>query len=184
MTAPAGTPVETGTPPPPEPPPPPAEAPAAPRQASPGPGTPTPAGLPSRDELTMVWGDELLDEVPRKVRARFSGGRFRDVDDGVAVFALPNEPSLARAVEVQGEVEEILQRRFGRPVPLRLVVEGSDRDGSDGGGDPERRGPAPADEEDEVDVGELEDAPGGVASGVDALTEAFPGAEVTDADTD
>jgi DNA polymerase-3 subunit gamma/tau len=156
---PAATPVDTGPPPPPQP-----EA----------------AGMPSRDELTMVWGDELLDQVPRKIRARFSTGRFREIAEGVAVFVLPNEPSLARAAEVQGEVEEILQRRFGRPVPLRLVTEGGDGgSAAAGAGGPT----APAAPDDEVvDLAELEDAPGGLASGLDALTEAFPGAEVTDAD--
>jgi hypothetical protein len=128
----------------------------------------------------MVWGDELLDQVPRKIRARFSTGRFREIAEGVAVFVLPNAPSLARAAEVQGEVEEILQRRFGRPVPLRLVTEGGDG-GSAAAGAGGPTAPTTPDEE-VVDLGELEDAPGGLASGRDALTEAFPGAEVTDAD--
>jgi hypothetical protein len=99
----------------------------------------------------------------------------------MAVFVLPNAPSLARAAEVQGEVEEILQHRFGRPVPLRLVAEGDGGSTGAAGRDRPTAG-APADDDEVVDLEELEDAPGGLASGLDALTEAFPGAEVTDAD--
>ncbi|HYF47280.1 MAG TPA: DNA polymerase III subunit gamma/tau, partial [Acidimicrobiales bacterium] len=47
--------------------------------------------LPDRDELTLAWGDELLDRLPPRAKARFKGGRFSGVEDGKAIFALPNE---------------------------------------------------------------------------------------------
>ncbi len=95
------------------------------------------AAMPSRDELVQVWGDGLLASLPGRARARFRVGRFVAVDDGTAVFALPNETHRSYCEDVRIDVERALGTHFGRPVPLRLVV---DEDaargaGSEGGDD-------------------------------------------------
>ena len=79
--------------------------------------------LPSRDELVQVWGDGLLAALPSKARARFRVGRFLAVDDGAAVFALPNETHRSYCAEVRTEVERALGAHFGTAVPVRLVVD-------------------------------------------------------------
>jgi DNA polymerase-3 subunit gamma/tau len=79
--------------------------------------------LPSRDELVQVWGDGLLAALPSRARARFRVGRFLAVDDGGAVFALPNETHRSYCAEVRVEVERALGAHFGTAVPVRLVVD-------------------------------------------------------------
>jgi len=116
-----------------------ADAPAAP----PGPRGAV-ATLPTRDELVQVWGDGLLAALPNRARARFRVGRFLTVDDGTAVFALPNETHRSYCEEVRLEVETALGSHFGRAVPIRLVVD--EEDDGDGGAAaaPSRAAAAPA----------------------------------------
>jgi hypothetical protein len=99
-------------------------------------------------------------------------------DDGVATFALPNKVHRDRADEFRGEVEQALAGHFGRPVPLRLVVEG------------EVAAPAPppasdqtpaSQDDDDVDVEDLRDAPPGtLASPEDHVMRVFEGAQVVE----
>ena len=77
----------------------------------------------TRDQLVQLWGDGLLASLPNRARARFRVGRFLAVDDGTAVFALPNETHRSYCEEVRPEVETALGSHFGVPVPLRLVVD-------------------------------------------------------------
>jgi hypothetical protein len=122
--------------------------------------------LPSRDELVVAWGDAVLGAIgPGK--ARWAGGRWVRVDPDAAVFAVPNEPHRERCEPTRPAVEEALAAHFGRPVPVRLEVEGT--------------APAPAREpdpavEDDVDVSELTDAPAAVTSDLTPLMQHFPGA--------
>ena len=82
------------------------------------------AAFPSRDDLTMAWGDVILPNLPPKPRARFRAGRFVDVaEPGHAGFALPTPIHRERCAEVQGDVEHALSAHFGRRVPLKLLVE-------------------------------------------------------------
>jgi DNA polymerase-3 subunit gamma/tau len=133
-----------------------------------------PAGdLPSRDELTLAWGDTVLGSLTGPARARFAAGRFVGVEGGAALFALPNEVHRDRCESVRGDVERALGVHFGRPVPLRLVVDGSATVPA-----PEAA-PKVADVEEIVDLDELVDAPAEpVRTPLDRVTEAFPGAEV------
>ncbi len=149
-------------------------------ETEPKPVPPTPtldAGeLPSRDELTLAWGDTLLSKVPRAAKPRYAGGRFVAVDDRGAVFALPNEAHRARCEEHRAGVEQVLGDHFGRPVPLVLVVDD---------GTPASPAPLPAEQVDEpveevVDIHELDDAPPDNRSHVDRLAAAFPGAELVE----
>jgi hypothetical protein len=112
--------------------------------------------------------------LPKAARVRFVAGRFVDVADGVVLFALPNAAHRERCEPLRGEVEATLAAHFGRPVPLRLVVEGTPS------GPPDRQD----DDEDllDVDVHSLPDATVEVRSGIDRLTQAFPGAQLVDGD--
>jgi DNA polymerase-3 subunit gamma/tau len=158
------------------PPPPPKQAAAPPPSAgapAPAPASPPATGpLPSRDELTKVWADDILGKLPSRARPRFAGGRFVSVDDGVAVFALPNDIHRQRCEEVRPEVEAVLAAHFGTRVPLRLTV-----DTQPDPGDVSAASAALADEHEHVEIDELRDAGAAVTSPEDRLKMAFPGAE-------
>jgi DNA polymerase-3 subunit gamma/tau len=160
-------------PPPPPPPPPkksnpgPAPAPAAPQAKAPPPAT---GDLPTRDELTLAWGDRVLDQLSPKAKALYKPGRFVEVDGSAAVYDLPNKVHVGRCERVQSDVEAALAAEFGRPVPLRLVVD-----------ETPNTPPPEVVEEEQIDVDELRDAtPAAVASPMDHVMQAFEGAEVVE----
>ena len=143
---------------------------------------PSTDGLPTRDDITLAWGDELLAKIPRAAKARYTAGRFVEVGDRGAVFAVPNATHMSKCEEYRAQVEAVLAEHFGRPVPLVLVVEGS-RDPGEAQpaappAAPARSEPAPEPIEEIDDVHELADAPPDKRTSVDQLTEAFPGAEL------
>jgi DNA polymerase III subunit gamma/tau len=152
---------EQGTPPPPpqsaEPPSPSPEAAPAPVGAS--------GELPSREELTLLWADQVLGRLRPRAKGLFAQGRFVRVDSA-AVLALPSEALRRKAEELRPQVEAELSAVAGRRVPLRLTVEGDDSPS------PARAEP----DEEVVDIRELADAP--PEHGVDRLASAFPGAEI------
>jgi DNA polymerase-3 subunit gamma/tau len=133
--------------------------------------------LPTREELTIAWGDSVLPKLRPGVKVYVSAGRFIAVDAGAAVYALPDRGLLMRAEPLQQEIEDALSAHFGCPVPLRLVLEESPG--------PAGRGvAADVDVSDVSDLGEvgdiadLEEAPASAAlSPEQRLLEAFPGAE-------
>ncbi len=155
--------------------------------APPAPAAAGSGGVPSRDELTLAWGDQLLDQLPRGTKAIYSTGRFVEGDGSTAVFALANGPTRDHCEKKRGDVEKALEAHFGRPVPLRLVTDADVGDtpaaearpaGSKGG----RSRPAAVEEHEEVAVGEvrsLENAPD-AATGAQRLSDAFPGAKLVD----
>lgn len=129
-------------------------------------------GLPSRDELTKAWGDQLLGQLPGRVRARYSSGRFVGVEGGTALFALPNEAHRQQCEQSRPEVEAVLTAHYGMPVPLRLVVDPAET----------RSEPAPGDDRYDMDqlrndMDQLRDAPSAVTSPEDVVRTVFPGAE-------
>jgi hypothetical protein len=147
------------------------------------PPDPAEAGpLPTRDELTKAWGDEILGKLKGRPRARFTVGRWLAVDDGQAVFAVPNEPHLRHAEEFRPDVEAVVSAHFHAKVPIRLVV---DPDGQQDRGEP---GPGPArggrdsppgapeDDSELYDAHTLAEAPAGANTPEERLQEAFPGA--------
>jgi hypothetical protein len=92
------------------------------------------------------------------------------VEGGKAVLALPNAIHRDRCQAVRADVEAALATHFGRPVPLRLVVES------------EQVAAVPGTDDADDDVAEVgEAAPvddvAPVASPEDRLMRAFPGAE-------
>ena len=163
----------------------PAEPPASPTESDALPvAAAPPAAAPSREELVMAWGDDLMDRLSRKARARFSAARFIDVQDGTAVMALPNEPHLRRCEDLRGELENVLAARFGGSLPVRLVVD-------DGSSAPTltpttKPRPVAVDEsmvaDESIDLDELVAADVAEGSAVDRLTQAFPGAVLVEPD--
>ena len=153
------------------PPPGPAQPASPPAEAAPSGPASTPAP-PSRDELTKAWGDGVLASLPGRAKSRYASGRFVAVEGGAAVFAIPNEHWLARCREVQPDVEAALAARFGRPVPLRLVLD----DQSPGPVVPGTPGGEPTDEPADEPVPWDGPAPA-LASPEERLKQAFPGAE-------
>jgi DNA polymerase-3 subunit gamma/tau len=128
--------------------------------------------LPSRDELTKVWGDAILDKLSRPAKVYMASGRFVEVKDGAAVFALPDAGLLARANNYLDETEGALTGYFGRRVPLRLVLD----NGATVAGPP--RGATPDDNEtyDLDDVADIADAPTVPVIPVEErILQAFPG---------
>jgi hypothetical protein len=110
---------------------------AAPAGGSDAPApAPAKGAFPTRDQLVQVWGDGLLASLPQRARARFRVGRFMDVENGVAVFALPNESHRSYCEEVIQPVEDALSAKFGLKVKLRLIT---DPDEDAGGRPPVRR---------------------------------------------
>jgi hypothetical protein len=127
--------------------------------------------MPTRDELTMAWGDKVVLGLSPRAKSRFRVGRFLAADDAGATFALPNSIHRDRCEEARVEVEEALASYFGRPVPLRLVTE--------------EQAPAPAvappPEDESIDLDDLQDAPASeLRSPVDHVLQAFEGATVVE----
>jgi DNA polymerase III subunit gamma/tau len=139
----------------------------------------TPLGpLPTRQQLTLAWGDHIFPMLRPGVKIYLSAGRFVEVDKSTAVYAVPDKGLLDRAEPNRGEVEAALAAHFGRPVPLRLVL--------DAAADPGAAPPRPAtqrpeeqrpEDPDDYDLDDLQNAPIAVASPEQRLLEAFPGAE-------
>lgn len=151
----------------------------------PEPAAPT-GVLPTRDELTVAWGDSILDRLKGRSKAIYGMGRFVTVTEQAAIFALENAPTCERAERIRREVEEVLAEHFGCRVPLKLIPEseagayvgsspGPDAPTMDSA-DPAAGAP-PDDDHDVGDISELADADD-VKTGVDKLTEAFPGAKL------
>jgi DNA polymerase-3 subunit gamma/tau len=125
--------------------------------------------LPSREALTIAWGDTILPGLRPGVKVYLSGGRFVGVDASAAIFAVPDRGLLTRAEPNRAEVEAALAAHFGRPVPLRLVL--------DEPAAAANQARPPAEDLGGIEFHELQDAPAAVVSPEQRLLEAFPGAE-------
>ena len=136
--------------------------------------------MPELVDLTRLWSDTLLPTLPQKSRARFSGGHWVDVVDGVAVFGLPNQPHATRCEECRTEVEAALSAHFGTAVPIRLVVDGSAPDPSAPRATTARRSTTEDPIDASIDLDDLTDAKGVDTSSVDRIAAVFPGAELVD----
>ena len=127
--------------------------------------------MPSRDELTLAWGDHVLDTLSPRAKSRFRVGRFVPGPGEAATFALPNSIHRDRCEEVRLEVEQALAAHFGRPVPLRLITE--------------EQAPAtavaPPPDDEPIDLDDLQEAPAAeLRSPVDHVLQAFEGATVVE----
>ncbi len=167
---------ETAAPrPAPTPAPEPAPAPAPVAPAEPDAPVGSAEGIPSLGELTAAW-DDVLGALKGRAKALYKMGRLIEGDERTARFAVPNEPSLKNCSEKLDEVLEALAARFGRPIPLALVVDG---DAATAPRPASAAPDAPGDDlDDEVDLDELTDAPDPDTGGLAQLKDAFPGAEL------
>ncbi len=114
----------------------------------------------------------MLPQLKGMVKALYAAGRFVSADDGGAVLALPTAPHRQKCEERRKDVEAALTAHFGRPIPLRLVVDGGQVAPASGTSTPTSV------TDDVVDLDELVDAPSAPTSSIDRLTQAFPGAEL------
>jgi DNA polymerase III subunit gamma/tau len=141
--------------------------------AAPPPQTAASGPLPSREALTIAWGDTILPGLRAGVKIYLSAGRFVGVDEAGAVYAVPDKGLLVRAEPNRAEVEAALAAHFGRPVPLRLVL-----DEAVGAVEAPMARPEPdAEDPGAIDFADLQDAPAALVSPEQRLLEAFPGAE-------
>jgi hypothetical protein len=137
--------------------------------------------VPTRDELTLAWGDTILDRLDQGARTRFKDGRFLRVDGATAVFALPSVIHVERATPRVPDVQSILSEHFATNLQLQLVVD----EVSQAPPDEEVRHAPPPDEVAVEDIGpveELRDATDLEATHLERITQAFPGAELVDDD--
>ena len=155
--------------------------------------------MPSIDELQAALTGSVLSALRPVARAIYSDGRFVANAEGKASFAV-NANIRDKAESSRADVEKALSAHLGRAIALVLVdsSSGSARPATTA---PARSGPAstapaatPAmatvamadaphdddhDEDHDIgDVRDLEDAKDVATSGVDKLTEAFPGAKL------
>ncbi len=147
-------------------------------------GTPVPTRPATSDELARAFDAGLLDAVSQRARVRFAAARpvGLDSDSGTATFSVPNTYYLPRCEEVRGEVESALAAHFGRPLQAVIVVDASGSPPAPTGG--ARPAPAtrqdapPHDDEDIGNIADLADATDVASSGIERLTQAFPGSQV------
>ena len=157
--------------------------------------------LPDRDALVLAFGDAVAPRLKGIAKAIYTQGRFVAVAGGRAVFAVENEPTRTRAEKYRRDVESLLSERLGTEVPLEIVTEaeaprfsaadapepnGSSRAAQPGpdrapGTSPQVEEPSESEEQIMAEVDQLEEADV-VHTGVDRLTEAFPGAELIESE--
>jgi hypothetical protein len=92
-----------------------------------------------------------------------------DGPGGRPALALPNSTHVAKCEPHRPDVEAALAKHFGRPVPVRLVVESGQVAAV-------AREPA----EELIDPADIVDDPAPGRSPLDLVTQAFPGAEMVD----
>ena len=139
--------------------------------------------LPSREEMVIAWGNDILGNLPNRVRIRFQTGRFLAHDAGSVVFALPNQIHLDRCEEVRSAVDEALREYFGRPVPMRLTIDAdSTAPPPDLQPAPARATPADHDEAEAIDPDELMDEETVTQEAISNLMAAFPDSELVTLD--
>jgi DNA polymerase III subunit gamma/tau len=184
-------------------------APTGPAAARPSvaPSGPAPSGtdpvapvIPANTDLSGAKDAWMAAIESRMTKAMFNAGRFLSLSDDSAVFALPNEMTLQRCADKFADVSAALNLAFGRAIALQLVADSAAAPVADDteGGAPVAASPAAAARtamtqpsaspaavrkalpgpDDHVDLSELTDAP--ETSPIDAIMNAFPGAEVID----
>jgi hypothetical protein len=144
---------------------------------------PAPATEPAREpapassELTVTlpgvqgaW-DTILKGLRPRTKGMFTSGRLVGVEENRVVYGFASDALRDMAEATRAELESALSAHFGGAVPVRLVVDGT------AGASPS----APVADEEPLDLSGLTDAPAAeVATPIDHLTNAFPGAEVID----
>jgi len=134
---------------------------------------PTYRGAASAVGLVEAFEQRVKPALKAAAKVVYLVARAREVD-GRLVLTFPNEGHAKRAGELRPEVERAMAEALGRAV--RIEVEADTSASADDRAGPTGR-PAPAPEDDDVDLSELMDAPPeSHVSGADRIAAAFPGA--------
>jgi DNA polymerase-3 subunit gamma/tau len=130
--------------------------------------------VPTLDRLQQAWESSVLETLPNHVRSRYRGGHFAGIENGTAVFTLPNAFHKERCEEVRKDVELALTSAFGVRIPIQLTAH-------EQSSPPESASDAPPSmipEDDDIDFSETtEGEKVEVLSPRERLLRAFPGAE-------
>lgn len=144
--------------------------------------------------LADAWDGSVKGRLKGMARPLFAACEVMSDDGSVLRLRVPNETHGAKCQEHRRDAEAALSSAVGRQVSIEFVVGGSV--GGDGrGGSPSRssyddRAEVPSapqpdlpDDDDDVDLSELTDAPPEtVKTPIDRLAEAFPGSELINGD--
>ena len=138
------------------------------------------------DTVPELWATTVRNTVKPMARALYSGGNFLEHDGTRWYFSVQNPAHAERCERHRAEVEAALSRALGATVVLTITATDSTRSPSDahpqpGAGDEQRggSGTAVAPDDEIPDPDELVDVPPhDIASPVDRLAQAFPGAEL------
>ena len=67
------------------------------------PAAPAAGDGPNRDELTLVWSDQVLPHLSARAKPVLAAGHWIDTEGGVAL-AVPNDPHRARSEQHRAEL--------------------------------------------------------------------------------
>ena len=76
---------------------------------------------PSRDEITVAWGNEIFDALSPPLKRRFSVARFLESQDDAVLLAMPAAAVASITAEQHQEVEAKLAEHFGYRVAVLLA---------------------------------------------------------------
>jgi DNA polymerase-3 subunit gamma/tau len=138
------------------------------------------AAATSGGDVHAEWA-QLKPTLRNIARAVYAAAELVGADGDAVTLAAPNTMHRAKCEEHRVDVQRAWSELAGRPITIVLV----DRDDGPAAGAPAgRRAPVERPEpepEDDIDLGELVDAPpGSVPTTLDRLAEAFPGSELID----
>lgn len=95
--------------------------------AAPSPRTEAPpiggGAMPSTATLAAALEGEILGQLRGRAKALTAGGRILGYSGGRVVIAFSNQPTLDRALEIQGDLEAAFARHFSMPIPATFVTE-------------------------------------------------------------
>jgi DNA polymerase-3 subunit gamma/tau len=147
--------------------------------ASEAPASAHPAGDLAAQAAAM-WAADIKPTLKSLARAMYSNTTLLGVRDGKLALGVSNDAHRIRCEDHRKDVEAAIARVVGGPVGVALVVDGSHQDHDDNVVQLKRPAAPPEDDED-VDLTELIDAPPeATLSPIDRLTQAFPGSEIID----
>ena len=131
-------------------------------------------GSLSLNEVESIW-PEIKKNLSGKAKARFSGGRFKSIEGGEVVFALPNEIHRDRCAECLSEVEESVSKKLHRKTSIHLIVESG---GQETVTQDKTETLSTVSKDDDIDVDSLEDADATAGDGLSLVVDSFPGAKI------
>lgn len=156
------------------------------KPAAPANGSYPPATAEQLDTVPALWADTVRNTVKPMARALYAGGNFLEHDGTRWYFSVQNPAHAERCERHRAEIETALSQALGATVLLTITATDTTRSTeapvSAGGNNPDPSGatsaPPPIDD-DIPDPDELVDVPPqDIASPVDRLAQAFPGAEL------